>query len=55
MGAAGVLRADGPRAVCVCVDKDGGWLDRTRIYLRPEALAPSSIVKAEIQAGKEKA
>lgn len=46
-------RWGGPRAVCVCVDKKGEWLDNIRIYLPPEVLAPASIIKAEIQRAKE--
>lgn len=52
-GAPAWARWGGPRAVCVCVDRKGEWFDNVRIYLRPEVLAPSSIVKAEIQRAKE--
>lgn len=44
---------DGPRAVCVCVDKKGEWLDNARVYLRVESLAHAAIVRAEIQRAKE--
>jgi hypothetical protein len=44
---------DGPRAVCVCVDRNGEWMDNARVYLRLESLIAAPQVKAEMSRGTE--